>query len=701
MRNRGSERTGAPPNVFDDLQTQGSVVNSSSYVDELRRCPASDGVFRSRQPVLEPSHAPLPQSSRPPPDPIVTGVVNKSGSGSQAAKSDPTSGDQNADADTDVDMFDAESSFGDDYGTGRPPKDDLLSKLPNMFRLLDLYQEIGSGGLVEKMIIDQHSLYRLLNAMSPASYELPWKINFKRLDQLAIKPVGVYGCKSEIAKFLRGVDFLDEESEALLSATASSASGLRSGLYIVLPLDNGGQDDPTRSAYIVYWPEDTTWEDKAISSVRRNRVTFMRYLSKLTDQTVALVSTQQAEAIVWQAGAHNKDAPIGAAEGSDESRMNFFEVAMFDESEEDVIASLGFTIHPESRDIPQLDGALRVGLVSGEEKAGLMVSKHEPAHYSKAPFNKNITSMALRSMIESKDIPCLISPKIAPEHLLILGEHGLRNIYPKPFLEYEERMHTEKQARDHDHQEEKKNIESQIDADKPRLGDFITRTVRALLHDIYPYVYSEVPQETGSNEDVILCEQYPDLKYLSNEIESKCKLAVIEDHTFKSLKQAWCITRDFLNQEPTPSKSSRKKFIRKVLAGLEVDLSKEKGASNNKGIIRTLLDLIPGLSKFYSGTQDPKDPEFVATLGNLLRVYPTVSELTGLTGRIINSIKTYHAILVKLILKESRSTITKREQTRRLEIYSQLQAKRASSQSHAALLTLYEQLKAAMPPDVS
>ena len=30
-------------------------------------------------------------------------------------------------------------------------------------------------------------------------------------------------------------------------------------------------------AYVLYWPEDTTWNDQAFSTVQRNRVTFMRY----------------------------------------------------------------------------------------------------------------------------------------------------------------------------------------------------------------------------------------------------------------------------------------------------------------------------------------------------------------------------------------------------------------------------------------
>ena len=48
---------------------------------------------------------------------------------------------------------------------------------------------------------------------------------------------------------------------------------LRSGLYVVrsfvLPIED--------QVYVLYWPEDTTWNDQAFSTVQRNRVTFMRY----------------------------------------------------------------------------------------------------------------------------------------------------------------------------------------------------------------------------------------------------------------------------------------------------------------------------------------------------------------------------------------------------------------------------------------
>ena len=50
---------------------------------------------------------------------------------------------------------------------------------------------------------------------------------------------------------------------------------LRSGLYIMRTFTSTAEEQ----TYVLYWPEDTTWNDKAVSTVQRNRVTFMRYES--------------------------------------------------------------------------------------------------------------------------------------------------------------------------------------------------------------------------------------------------------------------------------------------------------------------------------------------------------------------------------------------------------------------------------------
>ena len=39
-------------------------------------------------------------------------------------------------------------------------------------------------------------------------------------------------------------------------------------------------ENSPHEVFVIYWPEDETWHDGAIDSVRRNRVTFMRYPAK-------------------------------------------------------------------------------------------------------------------------------------------------------------------------------------------------------------------------------------------------------------------------------------------------------------------------------------------------------------------------------------------------------------------------------------
>lgn len=48
---------------------------------------------------------------------------------------------------------------------------------------------------------------------------------------------------------------------------------LRPGLYIMRTFTSTLEEQ----TYVLFWPEDMTWDDRAASMVRRNRVTFMRY----------------------------------------------------------------------------------------------------------------------------------------------------------------------------------------------------------------------------------------------------------------------------------------------------------------------------------------------------------------------------------------------------------------------------------------
>ena len=107
-----------------------------------------------------------------------------------------------------------------------------------------------------------------------------------------IKPLGVYGSKVEIVRLLQSLNAVNHDmrviffsffillddrtlsAELLLAPTDSGDSQptLSSGLYA---LAAGNADE---RHYVIYWPEDSTWDDTATSSVSWNRISFMRWV---------------------------------------------------------------------------------------------------------------------------------------------------------------------------------------------------------------------------------------------------------------------------------------------------------------------------------------------------------------------------------------------------------------------------------------
>ncbi|KAF8545717.1 hypothetical protein OG21DRAFT_1491997 [Imleria badia] len=265
--------------------------------------------------------------------------------------------------------FDEENSPDDQMDINIPPiqrdESDLAYYIKGMYRILDLVSEQGSGGLVsvDKIIIAQNSLKAFINSVCPNAYLSMTKVNFKALDKYIIKPVGVYGSKEEIVRFLLELAAIDETTYGIpldysssltwalcfdsatqllvdSDAPARAQPALRSGLYIITAPD---QTRGTRQIFVLYWPEQTTWDDSAASSVRRNRITFMRYLTKMCDQVVSLISSEHAQTILWSED-DGEDEDILEVDHDESDRMFTFEVAQTNEQEETVAVRKGFEV---------------------------------------------------------------------------------------------------------------------------------------------------------------------------------------------------------------------------------------------------------------------------------------------------------------------------------------------------------------------
>ncbi|CAE6443309.1 unnamed protein product [Rhizoctonia solani] len=540
--------------------------------------------------------------------------------------------------------------------------DDLLSAIPNLFRLLDLVDEPGFSGIVEKIVIDQHSLRRLLNTVQPGSYESVSKINFRALDevansvlfyyahsmlvaQLSIKPVGVYGTRSEIIKFLRQAHYLDTNSTTLLSQTNSpdnSSPVLRSGLY--LALDPSHQDQGTsNAAYIIYWPEETTWDDQAASlSVRQNRVLFMRYLSKLADQTISLVSSSQARAFVWETSAQHPGTP-GDQQDDNGARFLEFEVTEFLEQDENVVARSGFTAVVESRLLPQGHDRenSQIRLVPGENKTALLVARNETEQTEVKRFEDNISPMYLKKMIESKDCPLQLG-NLSPIHLEALAAHGLRNQHRNVFAKHDARVRELNAERSRMEGADKKHIEERALRDRPKIREEIQHLVRITYDKLYPSLKlgsdaSHTPEVTA-----LLYQNYPGLSRVADEVVKKHKPDVV---SFQSLKGKWGLVKEYLEGNSSLSDAEHEGSIQDIMDGSNPQADAEPQSQPLSGRFNSLRwsksSYVPKAGKCPDGTFTMciqtgsiharsttirfPDPEFVSQLQRMVKAYPALS----------------------------------------------------------------------------
>ena len=70
---------------------------------------------------------------------------------------------------------------------------------------------------MDKIIIAQDSLKRFINDLVPGAHISSTKINFKALDELSIKPMGVYGSKQAIAQLLFSIKVINRDTSVNMS----------------------------------------------------------------------------------------------------------------------------------------------------------------------------------------------------------------------------------------------------------------------------------------------------------------------------------------------------------------------------------------------------------------------------------------------------------------------------------------------------
>ncbi|TCD67573.1 hypothetical protein EIP91_012270 [Steccherinum ochraceum] len=372
---------------------------------------------------------------------------------------------------------------------------DLALEIAGMYRILDLVNEQGSGGLVDKIVIAQESLGSFINEVCPGAYASMTKIDFSALDCVPVKPLGIYGSRSEIVRFLQDRSVVNADTSTLLrncrdDASTNGGRTLRSGIYMLW-------DAANLTIYALYWPEDLTWNDDAPLSSVKNRVTFMRYLTMIADQLVALISDAHGSAIQWN---EEERSPVVQMDVDEDEidRLFSFEVEKSTEQEEQATTRPGITLdfshvaqstilgnRPEVLDPDHLHPKL----VSGEINCGISQVQIVQPQQTTARMNEQFPLFRLQRFLETGSFR--LSSKISEESLSTLLDCGLGGTRARNATkEYEQTMKLIASKHSKAIQDQLNEFKSQladsnhllVDGLKVLLGDAVVKKFSSLDH---------------------------------------------------------------------------------------------------------------------------------------------------------------------------------------------------------------------------
>ncbi|RHZ48993.1 hypothetical protein Glove_535g6 [Diversispora epigaea] len=231
----------------------------------------------------------------------------------------------------------------DDQTDGQPiSKNDLCDLIPGLYRLLDLCKDEGTNGLVDKVIISQQHIEKFCNEMVANSFKSIAKIRYDRLNSRRFHLIGCYGRNELIAKLLLGKAIINQSTYELLIHNDSNAAEatLSPGIYIQkLPSDNEEHNFDIPQFLLIHWSEDGCYEDSASSYQKKNMTNLHRYLTKLCEHQICLMSDKDLACINWQ--------KLDVDDDDDDEAGFIFEVKKRDEKKRNFELFPGFDLYHE------------------------------------------------------------------------------------------------------------------------------------------------------------------------------------------------------------------------------------------------------------------------------------------------------------------------------------------------------------------
>ncbi|KIO18761.1 hypothetical protein M407DRAFT_31573 [Tulasnella calospora MUT 4182] len=475
-----------------------------------------------------------------------------------------------------------------------------------------------------------------MNALREGSYKTISKINFTTLDTVPIKPLGIYGSKSAIVQFLLDAGVVEEPiAEALRKPVDQNGQlfpYLRSGIYLLINAPPSHlQSSSSTVIHVIFWPEDATWNDNASPSVQKNRVTFMRYLTKLASDIRLLVSEEHAASFVWKydenEDARDQDDESSSDEDSDaDDRFVKFEVAKAVDEEEGVQLFPGFTFHHQALGTSDHPGAT-VQLIPSETSQAFLVTKIREAGFQREQVVAQFPALRLQSLlVKYKNL--YLGEKIGEASIHTMFEFGmLPTSASEIYLEY---LKLNMEAPEI--QEQKAAALSQLQSDMLGLRKHVEHLVRQRFIHHYPSLdlESEVDSDLSpENYLTPIFEMAPKARNVYDQYQGQGVPDEIESPPYQAIKEHFLDVQGILEGSESIKEEERRRLIQGIHSP---DSSKE--ASSSKEPKRTRSSLWAKLGsavkslvystdlqnkssqKFSRSSFGRNDVEFLATVNN-------------------------------------------------------------------------------------
>ncbi|KAH9965565.1 hypothetical protein BGW80DRAFT_1345251 [Lactifluus volemus] len=531
-----------------------------------------------------------------------------------------------------------------------------LAETVGMYRLLDLISETGSNGCVDKVIIAQDSLKRFINAMSPGTYASITKVDFKTLDRLMIKPLGVYGCKTEIVNLLRSINMVNEDVARLLLAPTEFGGPkptLSSGLYIV---PGGSMSSAEERHYVIYWPEDSTWDDSAASSVSRNRVT---YLTKICDQVVALLSSKHSASIVWNEeddggyDTESEDLDVG-----DSNRLVTFVVEKTNDQEEGAESRPGFQMksHHISRPevpvepSPDLDPSMFFPrLLHGETTQAFWTVTYIPRQSRWEEFNRRVLTWASLHQLLNENY-LVLSEALDEKAVQILMDVALLKKLPEQCSMWR-KVQTDIREKSREELSRRQGVACQdLDREEHALRVALREAVVTDVVKLFPTIKPEslsshvtVNGDKSTNQAIADCTQLDTLRHLYPDFENiyqrhlrNAKFETIKGSDYRSLKERLIFLRHMLGKHQNMDPGQRRELIQALIS--ERDLSHAQHVlpkaekDKNSGMISSFLKTVKVIGSLVSGSKEPDEDSLKKEMKRMAKAVSDPDFLRELKG---------------------------------------------------------------------